>query len=103
MSLIEQGRVCMKIAGREAGRYCVVLEVGGEFATVSGPKNITGVKKRKCNVAHLEPFQEVFKVSSGSDEELEKLWKESGLIDKLGIKVQEKKVKKEKKPKKRSE
>ncbi|NOZ81971.1 MAG: 50S ribosomal protein L14e [Candidatus Micrarchaeota archaeon] len=54
--MIEPGRVCVKIAGREAGRCCVVLEVqeDGKFALVHGP----GVRKRRCNVLHLEPLAE---------------------------------------------
>ncbi len=55
-SIFRPGRVCVKIAGREAGRYCAVLDViDNNFVVVEGPK----VRKRKCNVAHLEPLKEV--------------------------------------------
>lgn len=95
--ILESGRVCMKIAGREAGKYCIVVERKDDsFVVVSGPKSITQVKRRICNIVHLEPLQDKFKISSGSDEELERLWKDSGLIEKFGIKIPEKKKIREK-------
>ncbi len=64
MSLIEPGRVCIKTAGREAGKYCIVLEVVDKnFVIVQGPK----VRKRKCNVAHLEPLPEKIDLKSVED------------------------------------
>lgn len=84
--IFEKGRVCMKIAGRESGKYCVIVEEGIEFATVTGPKGVTGVKRRKCNTNHLEPLQEKLNVDGGSDEEVVQLWESSGLVEKLGMK-----------------
>lgn len=53
--IFEQGRVCVKIAGREAGKYCAVLEVvDANYVVVEGPQ----VRKRKTNVAHLEPLSD---------------------------------------------
>ncbi|MEM2866270.1 MAG: 50S ribosomal protein L14e [Candidatus Hadarchaeales archaeon] len=50
---MEVGRVCVKIAGKEAGRKCVVVEtVDDTYVVVVGK----GVKRRKCNVKHLEPL-----------------------------------------------
>ncbi len=64
MSLIEPGRVCIKTAGREAGKYCVVLEVVDKnFVIVQGPK----VRKRRCNIAHLEPLPEKIDLKSAED------------------------------------
>jgi large subunit ribosomal protein L14e len=84
--LFEKGRICLKIAGREAGKYCVVVEEGEEFVTVTGPKEITKIKRRKCNTNHLEPTVEKLDVKGGSDEEIKLLWESSGLLEKLGIK-----------------
>jgi large subunit ribosomal protein L14e len=85
--LFEKGRVCMKIAGRESGKYCVVVEEGdGELVMVTGPKKLTGVKHRKCNVNHLEPTTEKLEISGTSDEEITQVWENSGLIEKLGLK-----------------
>ena len=104
------GRVCMKIAGREAGRYCVVLKkLDDTFVLVTGPRVLTGVKRRRCNVEHLEPTQYTVKVSAeASENEVIKAYKVAGLLKKFGlrkpspevVKEAEKKVKKkEKKPK----
>lgn len=89
--LIEKGRVCLKTAGREAGKYCVVLEQPREgFVTIAGPKAITGVKRRKCSIFHIEPTENMLDVGGATDMELESGWKSSGLIEKLGIKIPEK-------------
>ncbi|MEM5814536.1 MAG: hypothetical protein QXD77_01855 [Candidatus Aenigmatarchaeota archaeon] len=91
--LIEKGRVCLKIAGREAGKYCVVLEQPKEgFVTIAGPKTVTGVKRRKCSVFHIEPTENMIEVGGSTDSELESAWKGSGLIEKLGITVPQKRA-----------
>ena len=98
--LIEKGRVCLKIAGREAGKYCIVLEQPHEgFVTVAGPKAVTHVKRRKCSIFHIEPTEHVLDAGGATDTELESAWKSSGLIDKLGISVPEKRAAKQSKPK----
>ncbi len=57
------GRVCVKIAGREAGSFCVIIERGDKtFALIDGP-----VKRRKCNIVHLEPTNKVVDVSKSMD------------------------------------
>jgi large subunit ribosomal protein L14e len=90
--LIEKGRICLKTAGREAGKYCVVLEQPREgFVTIAGPKAVTGVKRRKCSIFHIEPTEHMLETGGATDMELESGWKGSGLIEKLGIKVPEKK------------
>jgi large subunit ribosomal protein L14e len=91
--LIEKGRVCLKIAGREAGKYCIVLEQPREgFVTIAGPKAVTGVKRRKCSIFHIEPTEHMIDVGGATDMELESGWKGSGLIEKLGIQLPEKKA-----------
>ena len=88
MTILEPGRVVMKIAGREAGRYCVVIESQNtSFVLVTGPKTITRIKRRKCNVLHLEPTEYKLDIGSGADLEIENAWKNSGLIEKLNIKL----------------
>ena len=89
MVLLQQGRIVMKLAGREGGRYAVIVEPEKDgFVTVSGPKSITGIKRRKCSIFHVEPTEHT--LAAGSDAQLEKAWKESGLIETLGIQVPEK-------------
>ena len=85
--ILDVGRVCMKIAGREAGKYCIIIGRDKEFVLVSGPKSITRIKRRKCNITHLEPTEHLFQLSSTEDGDLEAQWKKSGLIEKLEIKI----------------
>ncbi len=92
MTAFQPGRICFKIAGRDGGKYCVVVEEKAPFVTITGPKAVTGVKRRKCNMYHLEPTSHKLDVSSGSDDNsVEAAWKESGLIKKLNIEVPTKK------------
>lgn len=57
------GRVCVKIAGRDAGKQCVVIEqIDDKYVLVDGQ-----TRRRKCNVAHLEPTKKTLDVKSGSD------------------------------------
>ena len=46
------GRVCLKIAGRHAGRLAVVVDaMDGPFVLIDG-----NVKRKRCNIHHLEPL-----------------------------------------------
>lgn len=57
MGLIEVGRVCIKTAGREAGKKCVVVKIiDKNFVEITGPKELTGVRRRRVNVKHLLPL-----------------------------------------------
>jgi large subunit ribosomal protein L14e len=59
MPAIEVGRICVKVTGRETGRKCVILDViDRNFALVTGPKSITGIKRRRVNINHIEPTEE---------------------------------------------
>jgi len=83
MPAIEVGRICVKIAGREAGRKCVIVDIiDDNFVLVTGPKALTGVKRRRCNIKHLEPTEETIKIPKGaSDEEVLKALEEQGKIE----------------------
>src|SRR5574342_864029 len=60
--MIEIGRVCVKIAGRDAGLKCVVVEdLGKGFVLIDGQ-----TRRRKCNVAHLEPIEQKLDISKGA-------------------------------------
>lgn len=87
--MLEPGRIVLKIAGREAGKYAVIVESANDnFVLITGPKSITGVKRRKCNIDHIEPTEHKFDIDSKADDAfIEGLWKSSGLIEKLEIKV----------------
>ncbi|WP_054843606.1 50S ribosomal protein L14e [Vulcanisaeta souniana] len=78
------GRVCVKVAGREAGRKCVIVDIKDEnFVIVTGPRTLTGVKRRAVNVKHIEPTEYKVNVKRGgaSDEEVLKAIEEANLVD----------------------
>lgn len=83
MPAIEVGRICVKISGREAGKKCVIVDIiDKNFVLVTGPKTVTGIKRRRANINHLEPFAEKVEIKRGaSDEEVVKALKEKGLLD----------------------
>ena len=60
--MMDVGRICVKIAGRDAGNKCVVVEVlDNNFVIIDGE-----TRRRKCNVKHLEPLAETVKISKGA-------------------------------------
>lgn len=74
MVSIEVGRICVKLTGRETGKKCVVIDViDKNFALVTGPKTVTGIRRRRTNVDHLEPTVEMIELKKGAtDDEVEK-------------------------------
>jgi large subunit ribosomal protein L14e len=72
MPAIEVGRVCVKTSGREKGKRCVIVDlIDKNFILVTGPQSVTGVKRRRANISHLDPTEEKLKVKRGaSDEEV---------------------------------
>jgi len=83
MSLIEVGRICVKTAGREAGRKCVIVDIiDKNYVLITGPKDVSGVKRRRTNVKHIELTPIKINVSKGaSDEEVKKALEEAGKLD----------------------
>jgi large subunit ribosomal protein L14e len=75
LTAMEIGRLCVKAFGRESGKRCVVVDVlDKNFVLVTGPKELTGVKRRRANVRHLSPTEEKIEIKRGaSDEEIMKL------------------------------
>jgi large subunit ribosomal protein L14e len=69
---IEVGRICVKQAGRETGKKCVIIDIMDKsFVLVTGPKKVTGVKRRRVNINHLELSQDKLEIARGaSDEEV---------------------------------
>ena len=66
--MIEVGRVCMKTKGHDAGR-CVVVELEKGKALVTGPKTLTGVRRRKVNLAHLHPLGDKLDIKKGASDD----------------------------------
>ncbi|MFQ5474546.1 MAG: 50S ribosomal protein L14e [Candidatus Nanoarchaeia archaeon] len=60
--MMEVGRLCLKVAGRDAGKKCVIVDViGDRFVMIDGE-----TRRRKCNIAHLEPLRETMNVKKGA-------------------------------------
>jgi len=90
--MIEIGRICIKTAGRDSNHKCVVVDiVDNNFVMIDGD-----VRRKKCNIRHLEPLGEVIKIKKGAAH--------AAVVSefkKLGIELKEKKSKpKTEKPKK---
>ncbi|MHA2028696.1 MAG: 50S ribosomal protein L14e [Candidatus Kariarchaeaceae archaeon] len=73
MSAISVGRIVTKIMGREAGRKAVVTQIIDQnFAEITGPQELTGVRRRRVNIAHIEPTEYLVELSKdkNSDEKV---------------------------------
>ncbi|MHA2250906.1 MAG: 50S ribosomal protein L14e [Candidatus Kariarchaeaceae archaeon] len=67
MSAISLGRIVTKIMGREAGRRAVVTRIIDQnFAEISGPFEISGVKRRRVNISHIDPTE--YKLALSKDD-----------------------------------
>lgn len=59
---MEIGKLCVKIAGRDAGKKCVIVDVlEDHFVMIDG-----ATRRRKCNIMHLEPLGESIKIKKGA-------------------------------------
>ena len=91
--MYEVGRLCVKLAGRDAKGRCLIVDVlDNNFVMIDGQ-----VKRKRCNILHLEPTQMTIKLKKNSPhQEILKEFKQ------LNIEVKETKpkTKKSAKPKK---
>jgi large subunit ribosomal protein L14e len=72
--MFEIGRVCVKIAGRDAGKKCVVVKhLEGKLYLVDGE-----TRRRKCNTLHLEPLDQVLEIKENASHE--EVMKALGLV-----------------------
>jgi len=63
--MFEVGRLCVKIAGRDAGKKCVIIDVlESNHVLIDGE-----TRRRKCNVVHLEPLDETIDISKKASHE----------------------------------
>ncbi len=64
--IMDIGRVCVKVRGKDAGNYCVVVErINKNFVLVEG-KNM---KRRRVNIMHLEPLPKILNIKKDSNRE----------------------------------
>ena len=89
MPAIEIGRISVKIAGREAGKRCVIVDVVDKnFVLVTGPQKVSGVKRRRVNVNHVEPTQTKIDIKRGAtDEEVAEALKAAGKLEEMAATV----------------
>jgi large subunit ribosomal protein L14e len=74
--VMEIGRVCVRIAGHEAGKKCVIVDViDRTYVLVAGPE----IKRKRCNIAHLEPLPQKLDIAKGaSDEDIKRAFEAMG-------------------------
>ncbi len=86
--VFEIGRLCIKIAGRDAGKKTLVVDVlENNYVLIDGL-----TRRRKCNIMHLEPLDKVLKIAKGASTDVVlKALKDEG------IEIPEKTKKKDKK------
>jgi len=90
--MIEIGRLCVKIAGRDAGKRAVIVDIlDDNHVLIDGE-----TRRRKCNINHIEPLDESVKIKKGASHSEVK-----SVLKPLNIEARETKAKeKTKKPKK---
>ena len=73
---IEIGRVVVKIAGRDAGKKAVIVDIlNDKYVLIDGD-----TRRRKCNILHIEPLNHVVKIENNANHEhVSKVLKELGL------------------------
>src|SRR3990167_3138106 len=60
--MTEIGRVYVKTAGRDAGKFCAIVDtLENNFVLVDGQ-----VRRKQCNLAHLEPLEKTVDVKKGA-------------------------------------
>ena len=95
--MYEIGRLCVKLAGRDARKKCIIIEVLDDtYVLIDGQ-----TRRRKCNINHLEPLNKVLKIKKkASHSEVKTILKKEGIevIDTKPKRKKEKpkKVKKDK-------
>ncbi len=62
--MIDIGRIVVKIAGREALRKAVVVDIiDKNFILITGPPTLTGIKRRRVNIKHIEPTSKKLEIT----------------------------------------
>ncbi|MEM3586896.1 MAG: 50S ribosomal protein L14e [Candidatus Jordarchaeaceae archaeon] len=89
MAAIEPGKICVKIAGREAGQRCVIVDViDKNYVLITGPPSVNKVRRRRSNIKHLEATENKIEIKRGAeDNEIVEALKKAGLLDLMKEKV----------------
>ena len=92
--MVDIGQLAMKIAGRDSGNICVVVDtIDPTYVLIDG-----NVRRKKCNIKHLEFLDKMLKIKKNAPGE--DVRKE---LEKLGIKTTPKGKKREAKPRPRKQ
>jgi large subunit ribosomal protein L14e len=85
MPAMEIGRLCVKQVGREFGKVCVIIDIMDKsFVLVTGPKKVSGIKRRRVNMGHLMPLEDKIEVKRGaSDDEVAKALEKAGKLSEI--------------------
>ncbi len=60
--MIEIGRLCVKTAGRDAGKKCIVVDILDDtYVLIDGE-----TRRRKCNIFHVEALDQVLPIKKGA-------------------------------------
>ena len=90
--VLDIGRICVKIAGRDAAQYCAVVEqIDDNYVLVDG-----NTRRKKVNKTHIEPTNLTIDIKKGASTQ-----DVLTAFEKVGIDVEksaEKKEQKEKQP-----
>jgi len=92
--MIEVGRLCVKIAGRDSGLKCVIVDVIDKTNVLIDGQT----RRRKCNISHIEPLAEVIKIKKNATHS-----EVVSELKKIDIEVKEKVTKERKVQKKEAE
>jgi large subunit ribosomal protein L14e len=84
---VEVGRICVKVAGRETGKKCVIVDVMDKsFILITGPKPVTGVKRKRANMNHVMALQDKLDIKRGaSDEEVTSTLTAAGKLEEMKL------------------
>jgi len=62
IKMYEPGRVCMKIAGRDSNKLCVIVDViDANFVLIDGE-----TRRKKVNIKHIEPLKKTLDIKKGA-------------------------------------
>lgn len=79
--MLTVGRLCVKVAGRDAMEHCVIVEeIDNVYVLIDG-----NTRRKKVNKNHIEPLAKTLDIKKGADTKAV-----HAAFDKAGIAVKEK-------------
>lgn len=79
MSVYDIGRICIKTMGREAGHYCVIVDIiDKNYVLIDG----LNVRRRRVNYRHVEPIADTVELKKGANHSEVEAAIKAGKLDK---------------------